>query len=59
MTFRETIVAVVMGLLAFVGLVLASRMPHEPVGLVGYGLIAIGVTAIFVMIHRATGRPRS
>jgi hypothetical protein len=58
MTLRETIVAAIMGLPAFVGLALASSLAHEPNGLLGYGLVVIGVAAISVMIHRSTGRPR-
>jgi hypothetical protein len=57
MTFRETLLSVLMGVLAFIGLVIASRASAEIFLWIGYILIVIGVAFIFVMIHRATGRP--
>lgn len=56
MTFRETLFSVAMGVLALVGLFLASAWHHGPLSWVGWIMVLLGLAGILVLIHRATGR---
>ena len=56
MTFRQTIYCALMGVLAFVGLALASQAHNNMLAYLGYALVAFGIVNIFVLIHRSVGR---
>lgn len=54
----QWIFGALMAILAFVGLMFASRAQDGAFELFGYLLFLFGVITIFVLIHRNTGQSR-
>jgi hypothetical protein len=57
MTMGQAVYTVLMGVVAFLGLIFASQAQDDGFMWFGYLLIAFGIVNLFVMIHRTTGHP--